>query len=302
MLRQACAGSDAPAEAFAYCQRIALSHYENFTVASWLLPRESRRDIYAVYAFCRHTDDLGDEATGDRLALLDEWEADLHRCYDSAPSHPILLALQDTVRRFRIPPEPFLKLIEANRMDQRAQGHATFEDLLLYCDHSANPVGHLFLYLFGYSDQERQRLADATCTALQLANFWQDVAIDLGKGRVYIPREDMERFGYSERELNQAMVNPSFRSLMAFEIARTRELFAEGLNLLRLVDGRRLAIGLKLFSLGGLTVLSAIERNGYDVFRRRPRVSRWQKAGLFLRACLPGSPGVPARGERWATH
>jgi len=274
------------AEAFAYCRRITFSHYENFTVASWLLPRDVRRHIYALYAFCRHTDDLGDEAPGDRLRLLDQWEAELRRCYDSAPDHPILVALQDTARRFQMPPALFLKLIEANRMDQRIQRYATFADLLGYCDHSANPVGHMVLYVFGYCDEKRQRLSDATCTALQLANFWQDLALDLGKGRVYIPQEDMERFGYSDEDLRQAIVTPGLRALMAFEIARTRGLFGEGLELAQLVD-RRLRISVKLFILGGLAVLAAIERNGYDVFRRRPTLSRWQKVGLFVRACLP---------------
>jgi len=279
------------AEAFAYCRRLAHSHYENFTVASWLLPRETRRHIYAVYAFCRHADDLGDEALGDRLRLLDEWEADLRRCYDWTASHPILVALQDTIRRFAIPSEPFLKLIEANRMDQRTSRYPTFPALLHYCDHSANPVGHLVLYLFGYSDPERQRLADATCTALQLTNFWQDIATDLSKGRIYIPLEDMERFAYSGEELQRGIVNDSFRALMAFELRRTRELFAEGLKLLDMVDGR-LRLDFKLFSLGGLAVLTAIERSGYDVFGRRPKLSRRQKAWLFLRGLLPGHPPV----------
>ena len=274
------------AEAFAYCRHLALSHYENFTVASWLLPRESRCHIYAVYAFCRYTDDLGDEAVGDRLRLLDEWEADLRRCYASTPDHPILVALRDTIRCFRIPPEPFLKLIEANRIDQQVAHYATYPELLHYCDHSANPVGHLVLYLFGYSDEERRRLSDATCTALQLTNFWQDVAVDGSKGRVYIPQEDMKRFGYSEEEIRGGIVNDSFRALMTFELRRTRRLFAEGLELVQLVDGR-LKLALKLFSLGGLAVLRAIERNGYDVFQHRPILSRWQKARLFIRACLP---------------
>jgi squalene synthase HpnC len=282
-----------PAEAFAYCQRLAVSHYENFTVASWLLPRALRRHVYAVYAFCRHVDDLGDEAPGDRLALLDGWQEELERCYHSTPRHPIFLALGETIRCFDIPPAPFLKLIEANRMDQRTSRYRTFEELLHYCDHSANPVGHLVLYLFGYADAERQRLADATCTALQLTNFWQDIAVDLGKGRVYIPQEDMARFGYPEEDLKRDIVNDSFRALMAFEVGRTRELFATGLGLLDRVDGR-LKVDLKLFSLGGLAVLEAIERNGYDVFRRRPRLSRWRKAALFVRGLLPVRPGVKA--------
>ena len=282
------------AEALVYCQRLALSHYENFTVASWLLPRALRRHVYAVYAFCRHVDDLGDEAPGDRLRLLDDWQAELERCYHSTPSHPVFVALRETIRLFAIPPQPFLKLIEANRMDQRTSRYRTFEELLHYCDHSANPVGHLFLYLFGHADAERQGLADATCTALQLTNFWQDIAVDLGKARVYIPQEDMARFGYSEEELEQGIVNAGFRALMAFEIGRTRELFAKGLGLLNMVDGR-LKVDLKLFSLGGLAVLEALERNGYDVFRRRPQLSRWQKATLFVRGFLPGRPEVKAR-------
>jgi squalene synthase HpnC len=278
-------------DAFAYCQRVALSHYENFTVGSWLLPRALRRHVYAVYAFCRHVDDLGDEAPGERLTLLDDWQAELERCYHSAPRHPILVALQETIRCFAIPPQPFLKLIEANRMDQRTSRYPSFAELLNYCDHSANPVGHLFLYLFGYADAERQGLADATCTALQLTNFWQDISVDLNKGRVYIPQEDMARFGYREEDLEQGIVNDSFRTLMAFEVDRTRELFAKGLGLLDMVDGR-LKVDVKLFSLGGLAVLEALERNGYDVFRRRPRLSRWRKASLFVRGLLPGRPEV----------
>jgi squalene synthase HpnC len=283
-----------PSDAFAYCQRVAVNHYENFTVASWLLPRALRRHVYAVYAFCRHVDDLGDEAPGERLTLLDDWQAELERCYHSAPRHPVLLALQQTVRCFAIPPQPFLKLIEANRMDQRISRYRTFEELLHYCDHSANPVGHLFLYLFGYADAERQGLADATCTALQLTNFWQDISLDLSKGRVYIPQEDMARFGYRDEELQQGIVNDSFRALMAFEVGRTRELFAKGLGLLDVVDGR-LKVDVKLFSLGGLAVLEALERNGYDAFRRRPRLSRWRKAALFMRGLLPGRPEVKTR-------
>lgn len=260
-------------------------------MASWLLPRALRQHVYAVYAFCRQVDDLGDEAPGDRLRLLDDWQAELERCYHSTPRHPILVALRETIHRFAIPPQPLLKLIEANRMDQRISRYRTFEELLHYCDHSANPVGHLFLYLFGYADAARQRLADATCTALQLTNFWQDIAVDLGKGRVYIPQEDMARFGYSEEELERGIVNDSFRALMAFEVGRTRELFAKGLGLLDMVDGR-LKVDLKLFSLGGLAVLEALDRSDYDIFRRRPRLSRWQKAALFVRGLLPGRPEV----------
>jgi len=266
----------------AYCQRLARRHYENFTIASWLLPRPMWQHVYNIYAFCRGVDDLGDEAPGDRLALLDRWEEELRRCYQGSPQHPVFIALQETIHRYHIPPEPFLKLIEANRMDQRQARYPTFQDLLYYCDHSANPVGHLFLYLCGYSDPERQRLADYTCTALQLTNFWQDIAIDLAKGRIYIPLEDMARFGYTEEELQAGVVNDNFRRLMAFQVRRTWRLFRLGLPLVGLVEGRP-KLDVLLFSLGGMTVLRRIERQGYDVFSRRPRLSRLDKAWLLLR-------------------
>jgi len=274
------------AEAYAHCRRLATRHHENFTVASWLLPRAFRPHMYAVYAYCRGVDALGDEAAGDRLALLDAWEAELRCCYGGAARQPAFLALQDTIRRFDIPPAPFLRLIEANRADQRINRYPTYADLLAYCENSANPVGHLVLYLFGYRDAERQRLSDATCTALQLANFWQDVRRDLDKGRVYIPLEDMERFGYLEADLLAGRANDAFRSLMAFEVARTRDLFREGLALIPKARGR-LRLDLRLFSLGGLAVLDAIERGGYDTLSRRPKLSRGRKAALFLRGLLP---------------
>ena len=274
------------AEAYAYCRRLATSHYENFTVVSWLLPRALRPHMHAVYAYCRGVDDLGDEAPGDRLALLDEWEAELLRCYQGAAREPAFIALQDTVRRFDIPREPFLRLIEANRVDQRVNRYRTYDDLLAYCENSANPVGHLLLYLFGYRDEERQRLSDATCTALQLTNFWQDVRRDLDKGRIYIPLEEMERFGYGEADLLSLRSDDRFRELMAFQVRRTRELFRRGLGLIPRVRGR-LRLDLRLFSLGGLAVLDAIEAAGYDTLGRRAQLSGARKALLVLRGLLP---------------
>ena len=274
------------AKAYAYCQRLATSHYENFTVASWLLPRALRPHVHAVYAYCRGVDDLGDEAEGDRLTLLDDWEAELRRCFDGDAQQPAFVALQETIRRFDIPPEPFLRLIEANRMDQRVNRYRTFTDLQAYCQNSANPVGHLVLYLFGYRDEVRQRLSDSTCTALQLTNFWQDVRRDLGKGRIYIPLEEMERFHYSEEDLLAARFDGRLRDLMAFQVRRTRELFRSGLELIPRVRGR-LRLDLRLFSLGGLAVLDAIEDTGYDVLNRRPKLSRARKALLALRGLLP---------------
>jgi squalene synthase HpnC len=269
-------------DAYRQCKQLARTHYENFTVGSWLLPKEKLPHVCAVYAFCRTVDDLGDEAPGDRLSLLDLWEEDVRRCYDGIPRHPYLLALQDTIHRFDLPPTPFLKLIEANRMDQRTKRYPTYQDLLFYCDHSANPVGHLFLYLFGYRDAERQRLADCTCTALQLTNFWQDVARDLALGRIYIPLEDMERFGYPVEALGQGIANEDFWRLMAFEVARARALFAQGVALVDQVQGP-VRVDIQLFTLGGLSVLDAIQRQGYDVLKRRPALSKARKLWLLGR-------------------
>lgn len=291
LLAEELARTATPAEAYAYCRKVALGHNENFSVVSWLLPRELRRHMYAVYAFCRGTDDLGDEAEGDRLALLDEWEADLRRCYDGEPRDIGLVALQRTIRKFDIPPEPFVRLIEANRRDQTVSRYQTFDDLLDYCAHSANPVGHMVLYVFGYRDKERQRLSDATCTALQLANFWQDVSRDLDQGRIYIPLDDMERFAYGEANLVAGKTTPEFRRMMAFEVQRARAFFREGLPLIDMVSGR-LRVDLRLFSLGGLAVLDEIERANYDVLRRRPRISKARRLLLAAKGLLPVTPSA----------
>lgn len=269
-------------EAYARCETLAKTHYENFTVGSWFLPRDRRAHFYAIYAFCRSVDDLGDEFEGDRTEALDFWEQEIERCYEDTPRHAYMIALQQTIKTFDIPREPFLKLVQANRMDQTTTRHPTYSDLDFYCRHSANPVGHLILYVSGYRDLERQRLSDFTCTALQLANFWQDVARDLATGRIYIPQEDMARFGYSEDELAAAVVNQRFRDLMAFEVDRARGLFQRGLKLVETLDGR-VRLDVALFSLGGLKVLDAIERQDYDVLTRRPHVSKTAKVALMLR-------------------
>ena len=272
-------------EAYARCQRLAKTHYENFTVGSWFLPNSAKRYLYAIYAFCRSVDDLGDEFEDDRLEALDLWDKEIDRCYDGVPRHPYMVALQDTIRTFDIPREPFDRLLQANRMDQTTTRHPTYEDLDYYCQHSANPVGHLVLYVCGYRDTERQRFSDFTCTALQLANFWQDVHRDFAMGRIYIPLEDMERFAYSEDDLARGLVNESFRELMAFEVDRARELFRSGLKLVDTLKGR-VKLDVALFSLGGMKVLDAIERQGYDVLSGRPTVSKATKIGLMLRTTL----------------
>lgn len=282
-LGQQHAGPLTTQEAFAHCEKLAKTHYENFTVGSRFIPKDKRQHIYNIYAYCRFVDDLGDEAEGDRMALLDQWEAEVKLCYTSAPRHPILIALKETISKFQVPQEPFLKLIEANRMDQRTSRYPTYDDLLYYCQHSANPVGHMVLHLFGYRDEERQRLSDCTCTALQLTNFWQDIARDFKKGRIYLPLEDMDRFEYSEDELAQGVVNQNFVRLMAFQVERARAFFKEGLKLVEKVDGL-LKIDLRLFSMGGMKVLEAIEKNGYDVFRKRPTLSKLAKVRLMASA------------------
>ena len=272
-------------EAYALCEKLAKTHYENFTVGSWFLPRETSQHFYAVYAFCRFVDDLGDEYQGDRLEAIDYWEQEVDRCYESTPRHPYMVALQQTIGAFDIPREPFLKLIQANRMDQTNQRYATYPDLDHYCQHSANPVGQLVLYVCGYRDAERQRLSDDTCTALQLANFLQDVARDFAMGRIYIPQEDMARFDYTENELAQGIANENFRRLMEFEVDRTRELFDNGLKLVGMLDGK-LRLDVALFSLGGMKVLDAIERQNFDVLARRPTVSKAAKLRLMLGTVL----------------
>lgn len=293
------AGDAAPmplADAYAYCRQMARSHYENFTVGSMLLPRAMRPHIYALYAYCRTVDDLGDEAIPEigatatdtaahRLALLDWWQGELESCYGGAPQHPVMLALQHTIQTFDLPPEPFIKLIAANRIDQQVQRYPTYADLLHYCDHSANPVGRLFLALFGYRDAARQAMSDATCTALQLTNFWQDVARDYQKGRIYIPQEDLANFDYRAADLAAGRVNPAFRRLLAFEVARTRDLFRQGAALSDTLAGR-VKLDVALFTRGGLAVLAAIERRDYDVLTARPTLSRGRKAALFLAAGL----------------
>jgi squalene synthase HpnC len=268
-------------EAFEWCRRYARQHDENFTVVSWFLPKALRPHFFSLYAFCRWTDDLGDEAAGDRLRLLDEWERDLRDCYAGRCAQPLFVALGRTIEQFDIPRDPFLRLIEANRMDQTITRFDTYDDLLHYCEHSAAPVGRMVLYVLGYRDERRQELADATCIGLQLANFWQDVPRDLAKGRIYIPLDDMRLFGYGEQSLRAGTADDAFRSLMRFEVNRVRGLFERGRELESLVD-RRARTDVRLFRLGGEAVLDAIERAHYDVLSRRPRVSKPKKLWMAL--------------------
>ena len=274
-------------EARAYCERLAKSHYENFSVATWFLPKRLRQHFYNVYAYCRISDDLGDEV-GDpqqSLELLDQWEAELNACYAGSPKHPVFVALAETVKQFGIPQHEFSDLLIAFRQDQTITRFETFDDILAYCRYSANPVGHLVLYLCGYSDAERQQLSDYTCTALQLANFWQDVFVDYGKGRIYLPLEDLRRFGVTGGDIAQRRATPQFVAMMKFEVERARDWFARGLPLVKKVN-RELAIDLELFSRGGQEILNAIERQGFDVLRARPEISKSRKLMLVLRAAM----------------
>jgi squalene synthase HpnC len=283
--------------ALRYCETLARRHYENFTVVSAFLPRRLRPHMFSVYAYCRWADDLGDEIPDPERAeaLLRWWGEELEACYAGAPRHPVFVALAQTVREFAIPIEPFQNLLRAFLQDQRVHRYETYDDVREYCRYSADPVGRLVLYLFGYRDAERQALSDSTCTALQLANFWQDVAVDWQKGRVYLPLADMRRFGYTEEALARGECNAAFRDLMAFEVARARELFAAGAALKDQV-ARRLRIDLELFTRGGLEILRLIERAGYDVLTRRPVLSRGRKAALILRRLLSGLGAVGDRG------
>ncbi len=272
-------------EAQEYCRKLAHSHYENFSVATFFLPKRLRQHFFNVYAYCRISDDLGDEV-GDpqaSLALFDQWEAELDRCYERTPGHPVFVALAETVREFDIPKHEFSDLLRAFRQDQTVTRYETFSDLLGYCRYSANPVGHLVLYLCGYRDTERQRLADFTCTALQLANFWQDVAGDYEIGRLYLPLEDLRRFGVDESVIAGKLPTPEFRALLRFEVERAREWFEQGLPLIRQVS-RELSRDLDLFSRGGLEILKAIEASDYDVLSSRPLLSKGRKLSLVARA------------------
>jgi squalene synthase HpnC/squalene synthase HpnD len=264
-----------------YCSRLATSHYENFTVASLLLPRRLRPHFHAVYAYCRWADDLGDETGGGARAmeLLRWWREELLRSYADGSNHPVMIALAETIRTFRIPAEPFLNLLFAFEQDQLLKRYRTYDQLIGYCRNSANPVGHLVLYLCESFNPENARLADSICTGLQLANFWQDVSRDLDIGRVYLPLEDRQRFGYQEADLETRRYNNAFAQLMRFEVQRARDLFYRGLPLVERMPPE-VQSDIQLFIKGGLAILDRIEACRYDVWSARPAIPRWQKATL----------------------
>jgi squalene synthase HpnC len=273
-------------ESQGYCRCLAKQHYENFTVASGLLPRTLRQHICNVYAYCRWADDLADEV-GDperSLALLDWWQQQLDECYADRCTHPVFIALNETVHQFEIPREPFADLLKAFRQDQHVVRYETFEQLLGYCRNSANPVGRLVLYLGRCCTPDHVVLSDAICTGLQLANFWQDVARDWDRGRIYLPREDCRQFGYDETRFAGRECNDAFRRLLAFEVERADRLLREGLPLADQMP-RGLRVPVALFAKGGLAILKAIRRQSYDVWTRRPTVSKCDKLRLLAACC-----------------
>lgn len=288
-------------EANRYCRELAESHYENFHVASWFLPRRLRAHFHSIYAYCRISDDLGDEVKdhAQAMALLDLWQEQLDACYRGEVRHPVFVALRETIRACDIPKEPFADLLTAFRQDQTVSRYATMADVLAYCRYSANPVGRLVLYACGYRDAERFALSDETCSALQLANFWQDVDEDYVRGRIYLPQNAMKSAGVDEATIAGRTATPAFRALMREQVAYARDMFARGAKLIAMVD-RELAVDLDLFTRGGMEILRAIELRQYDVLSARPTISKPRKAMLLMHALagrfMPGMrpAGTPA--------
>lgn len=273
-------------DAFAYCEQIARGHYENFPVGSALIPRELRRHFFSIYAYSRAADDIADEGSlppDERVALLDDWERQLREAYEGQASHPVFVALAATVREKSIPMEPLRDLLRAFRMDARNEGFDTTTDLLYYCYHSANPVGRLVLHLFGLYDEERRTLSDKICTGLQMANFWQDISIDVPRGRINLPRESMEYFEYSLDELRRGVFNENFREMLAYHVDHAMNHFQHGYPLIRAVPFRRLQSELGLVFLGGVRILHKIKALDYNVLATRPRLTLADKLWMLAR-------------------
>lgn len=275
-------------KAFSFCEQLAKSHYENFPVASFFIPREKRPYVWSIYAFARVADDFADEGDASaerRLAQLDRWGDYLNECFEGKATHPIFVALAETVTKCSIPRHLLADLLTAFKMDVTQKRFHTFNDLLYYCKHSANPVGRLVLHVFDNASDRTMGLSDNICTALQLANFWQDVAVDWKKGRLYIPLEDCRRFGYTESALDASTIDKRFRDLMSFEVERTRELFLSGKPLLREAPPN-LRFELALTWRGGMKILDKIEQQGYDVLSQRPAISTMDKLSILTSSLL----------------
>lgn len=284
--------STATSEAFAYCERMAREHYENFPVGSLLVPKSKRRHVYSIYAFARMADDFADEgyetsgsAEAERLVALDDWESKLEDCFHGQANHPIFVALGQTVRELDLPIRLFRDLLSAFKQDVVKRRYADFDEVLDYCRRSANPVGRLILRLFGYRDERLDEFSDCICTALQLANFWQDIAVDLRKDRVYLPADEMARHGVAVDDLRERRFSDRYASLLEFQVERTRALFERGRSLPSQVRGR-LAVELRLTWLGGMRILEKIEAMGYDTLNGRPTITTADKIGLLAKALV----------------
>ncbi len=272
-------------EAFDYCARLTEAHYENFPVASLFLPAEKRPYIQAIYAFSRVADDFADEGDASpeqRMNALDDWGSQLIQCYEGNAIHPVFIALRDTVLHLRIPIDPLQNLLSAFKQDVVQRRYETYVDLCGYCRNSANPVGRLVLMIFGCRDEELFTLSDKICTALQLTNFWQDVDVDRLKDRLYIPLEDMSKFGYTIDDWQSRRANSAFREMMQFEVQRTRDLFYEGAALPSLVE-RELQVELRMVWFGGMAILKSLDKIKCDVFNRRPSLSLPKKFMVLMR-------------------
>lgn len=281
-----------PTLAFAeeYCRRITKSHYENFPVASVFIPKGLRQHIYNIYAFARTADDFADEVsfTGDRMAALNEWEEELHLAYEGQSVHPIFVALETTISRFHLPKQLFLDLLKAFKMDVVTDKYKNFVEVLYYCRHSANPVGRLILLLFGYNNEEWFSWSDNICTALQLANFWQDVSVDLKKnekGRIYIPQDEMASAGVNGYDLESGRPTEKLTKLMKMQVERTEKFFVAGRPLCRAVPSMLLSYELRLTWLGGMEILQKIKENGFDPFKR-PVIGKIDLIKLGFKAIL----------------
>jgi squalene synthase HpnC len=273
-------------EAYAFCADVTQKHYENFPVASLFLPSEKRPFVQSIYAFARIADDFADEDNVDpqiRLQHLSGWENSLKLCYEGKAEHPVFIALADTVSKLSIPIEPLMDLLKAFRMDVTKNSYDNFDEVLEYCKYSANPVGRLVLLIFGYHDEEFFKYSDYICTALQLTNFYQDVAIDLQKNRIYIPRDELIESGYNEAELKKKVYNKQFDNLMKLQAERARKLFYEGAPLPLMVD-KDLQLELKLVWFGGMSVLRKLEFRKYNVFKKQFKLNALNKIMIFLRA------------------
>jgi hydroxysqualene synthase len=275
-------------DGYRYCESIARSHYENFPVASRFISKDIRKYIWTIYAFARMADDYADApgfTLAERMDNLNQWELYLDECYSGNPTHRVFAALAETVERFQIPRELFQNLLAAFRADVTLKRYETYGDVLAYCRNSANPIGRLLLLLLNYRSEPMMQLSDSICTALQLTNFWQDVSVDLRNDRIYLPLEDLEEFGYSEQDLFNRTVDDRFRTMMAFQVRRTADLFVEGKPLLSMV-GKDLSMELKLTWNGGTRILQKIHKQNYDVLSKRPALSALDKLGLLFRSFL----------------